>query len=91
MVDSRMEEVDLYIVNHHGMASLLLPKGITVISPRGKQFLNETIEELLLSRYLGKMQRKAGMKTKGPSKCTNEDIIKFIKRFENILSNKEGI
>ncbi|MFN7251253.1 MAG: YaiI/YqxD family protein [Anaerobacillus sp.] len=101
MVDSRMEEVDLYIVNHckrgdivvtqdHGLASLLLPKGIIVISPRGKQFLNETIEELLLARYLGKMQRKAGLKTKGPNKFTNEDIIKFIKQFENILSNKEG-
>lgn len=102
MVDSRAEEVDLYIVNHcrhgdivvtqdHGLASLLLPKGIKVISPRGKQFLNETMDELLLVRHLGQLQRRAGMRTKGPSKFTNEDILKFIEGFEKILSNKEGI
>ncbi|MCT8139693.1 YaiI/YqxD family protein [Anaerobacillus sp. CMMVII] len=102
MVDSRMEEVDLYIINHckrgdivvtqdHGLASLLLPKGIKVISPRGKQFLNEDIDELLLARYLGKMQRRAGMKTKGPTKFTKEDNLKFVEKFEKILSNVEGI
>ncbi|WP_241657838.1 DUF188 domain-containing protein [Anaerobacillus alkaliphilus] len=63
MVDFRPEEVDLYIVNHakrgdivvtqdHGLASLLLPKGIKVISPR---------DRLMNYRHLGKLQRKAGM------------------------------
>lgn len=43
-----MEEIDLYIINHckrgdivitqdHGLAALLLPKGIKATSPRGKQ------------------------------------------------------
>ncbi len=57
-VDSRAEEADLYIVNHchrgdvvvtqdHGLAGLLLPKGVNVISLRGKIFLEEDMNELL--------------------------------------------
>lgn len=101
MVDSRMEEVDLYIVNHcqigdivvtqdHGLAALLLPKGVKVLSPRGKLFLEKGIDELLLARHLGKKQRRAGMKTKGPSKFTNDDIKNFCEEFEKKLSNKAG-
>lgn len=47
--------------------------------------------ELLFVRHLGQKQRRAGMKTKGPLKLTNDDILKFINEFEKILSNKEGI
>lgn len=36
-------------------------------------------------------ERRAGMKTKGPSEFTKEDKIKFCEEFEKILSNKEGI
>ncbi len=102
VVDSHSEEVDLYIVNHsrqgdivvtqdHGLAALLLPKQIKVITPRGMQFFNESMDELLLARYLGYKQRRAGMKTKGPSKFTKADVCKFIREFENILSDQEGI
>jgi uncharacterized protein len=96
-VDSRMEEADLYIVNHcyrgdivvtqdHALAALLLPKGVYVISPRGKHFLEENINELLLARHLGKIQRRAGMKTKGPKKFTTDDVLNFCQEFEKILS-----
>ena len=96
-VDSRTEEADLYIVNHcrcgdivvtqdHGLAALLLPKGVNVISPRGKHFLEGDMNELLFARHLGKIQRRAGMKTKGPKKFTTEDILKFCEQFKKILS-----
>lgn len=102
MVDSRKEEVDLYIVNHcrkgdvvvtqdYGLASLLLPKGVFVLSPRGKEYTEEKMEELLYTRHLSSKQRRAGIKTKGPSKFTQQDVITFCNEFKNILSKKEGI
>ncbi|WP_084034561.1 DUF188 domain-containing protein [Anaerobacillus alkalilacustris] len=102
MVDSRREEADLYIVNHcrkgdivvtqdHGLAALLLPKKVLAISPRGKLFIEDKMDELLYVRHLGQKQRRAGMKTKGPNKFTNDDILKFCQDFEKFLSTEEGI
>nr|WP_246940436.1 YaiI/YqxD family protein [Bacillus pinisoli] len=100
-VDANKEEVDMYITNHSkrgdivitqdiGLASLLLGKGIKVISPRGKEYLEETIGFALNMRYISAKERRKGNFSKGPSPFTNQDRNQFIQTLEKILSNLEG-
>ncbi|WP_102345564.1 YaiI/YqxD family protein [Bacillus sp. Marseille-P3661] len=100
-VDTNKEEVDLYITNHIkkddvavtqdiGLASLLLSKKVHVISPRGKQYAEENMDQALFSRYLSAKQRRAGYYSKGPSAFSNKDREFFIKTFKKMLSKLEG-
>jgi uncharacterized protein len=101
LVDARPEEVDMYIHNlskkndivvtqDHALASLLLPKGVYVLTPRGKQFLEEEMERVLHERYLSAKARRSGKHSKGPAKFTKEEAHKFRRVFCEILSNVEG-
>lgn len=100
MVDSEPESVDMYIVNHsiegnvvitqdHGLASLLVSKGVNVISPRGKRYTEDEMASLLQSRYYSSKLRRSGHRTKGPPPFTEEDAQRFSKNFRKIFS--EGI
>jgi uncharacterized protein YaiI (UPF0178 family) len=100
-VDAVKEEADMYIINHsarhdivvtqdYGLASLLLPKGVHVISPRGRVYTEFNIGNLLQDRYLSAKARKSGSRTKGPSRFTEEDLMKFTSSLKKILSNDEG-
>jgi uncharacterized protein YaiI (UPF0178 family) len=101
LVDARPEEVDMYIHNHskkndivvtqdHALASLLLPKGVYVVTPRGKHFQEEEMERVLHERYLSAKARRSGVHSKGPAKFTKEDAERFSTVFCEILSNVEG-
>jgi uncharacterized protein len=101
LVDARAEEVDMYIHNHckkndivvtqdHALASLLIPKGVYVITPRGKHFQENEMERVLHERYLSAKARRSGKHSKGPAKFTKEDAERFGIVFCEILSNVEG-
>ncbi|WP_232718559.1 YaiI/YqxD family protein [Bacillus sp. FJAT-45037] len=101
-VDSDKEAADLYILNHtkrgdccvtqdHALASILLPKGVSVLSPRGIVYREETIMQLLDARYLSQKERRKGGKTKGPKAFTEEDRMRFCHQLTRILSKEEGI
>lgn len=49
------------------------------------------MQELLYSRHLSSKQRRAGVKTKGPKKFTQRDVLEFCEQFKIILSKQEGI
>ncbi|KAA0549379.1 YaiI/YqxD family protein [Bacillus sp. BGMRC 2118] len=100
-VDTGKEEVDMYIVNHTkkmdivvtqdiGLASLLLPKKIVVLSPRGRQYHESSIDLALNMRYISAKERRKGHHSKGPSPFTDADRVNFSSSFEKILSNLEG-
>ncbi|MGM0844210.1 MAG: YaiI/YqxD family protein [Bacillota bacterium] len=100
-VDSSKEAADLYIMNHIkrgdaivtqdiGLASVVLPKGVYAISPRGKEFKEETISTALDFRYLSAKERRKGKYGKGPKPFTSEDRERFILVFKEILSNFAG-
>jgi uncharacterized protein YaiI (UPF0178 family) len=101
LVDARPEEVDMYIHNHskkndlvvtqdHALASLLVSKGVYVITPRGKHFQENEMERVLHERYLSAKARRSGKHSKGPTKFTKEDTERFCTVFCEILSNVEG-
>ncbi|MDQ0205552.1 YaiI/YqxD family protein [Alkalicoccobacillus murimartini] len=96
MVDSDKEAVDLYIMNKikagdvcvtqdHALASLLLRKKVRVLSPRGIQYLEESIEQLLDVRYMSAQKRRRGIRTKGPKPFTEEDRNRFVQELKIIL------
>jgi uncharacterized protein YaiI (UPF0178 family) len=101
LVDASPEEVDLYIHNHskkhdivvtqdHALASLLVSKGVYVITPRGKHFQEDEMDQVLHERYLSAKARRSGVHSKGPGKFTKEDAERFCSVFCEILSNVEG-
>ncbi|ERN54768.1 YaiI/YqxD family protein [Alkalihalophilus marmarensis] len=100
-VDSDKEAADMYILNQskrgdccvtqdHALASILLPKGVDVLSPRGYVYREETIMQMLDARYLSQKERRKGGKTKGPRAFTEEDRSLFCHQFTRVLSKKAG-
>ncbi|WP_064091460.1 YaiI/YqxD family protein [Rossellomorea aquimaris] len=100
-VDSSKEAADLYIMNHvraHdvlvtqdiGLASLVLPKKVYAISPRGKAYKEESIVTALDYRYVAAKERRKGNYGKGPKPFTNEDREMFRLQFDKMLSNIAG-
>lgn len=98
-VDAGPESVDLYIMNKiqkgdivvtqdHGLGSVLVAKGVYVLTPRGMKIDEDNIPELLYSRFLSAKERRAGNRTKGPKRFTEQDREKFSQELIKILSNK---
>ncbi|TWI57759.1 YaiI/YqxD family protein [Halalkalibacter nanhaiisediminis] len=100
-VDTDKEAADLYVMNKvkkddicvtqdHALASILLAKGVVVLSPRGMVYREETIGQMLDARYLSQKQRRMGAKTKGPKAFQSSDRSRFMEQLEKILSIKAG-
>lgn len=100
-MDSSKEAADLYIMNHVqsgdvlitqdiGLASLVLPKKVYAISPRGKAYREESIVTALDYRYVAAKERRKGNYGKGPKPFTNEDREAFCTSFNKILSEIAG-
>lgn len=101
IVDTDKEAADLYLLQvtkggdicvtqDHALASLLVAKGVIVLSPRGHLYKEEEMASMLDSRYLSQKARRAGKKTKGPKKFTEADRAMFNETFERILAKRES-
>lgn len=64
---------DLLVTQDYGLASLALPKGLTVLHHKGFAYDNSNMERLLEDRYMSAMVRKSGKRTKGPKPYTDAD------------------
>ncbi|GAA3321775.1 hypothetical protein GCM10020331_038990 [Ectobacillus funiculus] len=103
-VDSVQDEADFHIYKHAkpgdlvvtqdmGLASLLVKKGVHVLSPRGTIITDEQMDTILYNRYVSAKLRREGTflkrpKSIFPKKTKKEISTKFTKK---ILSNHEGI
>ena len=100
-VDTDREAVDMYIANNAmeddvvitqdiGLASLVLKRGGYVLSPRGKIYREQEIEQMLQLRFLRAKQRRQGIYAKGPKQLSQKDRFAFIQSLEKILSKLAG-
>nr|WP_235816591.1 DUF188 domain-containing protein [Bacillus massilionigeriensis] len=100
-VDSRKEAADLFIMNKVkagdiaitqdiGLASILLPKKVHVLSPKGDPYMETKMDTALDLRYLSAKGRQQGIYGKGPKPFTKENRQKFRKELIKILSIIEG-
>ena len=79
---NRVQEGDVVITQDVGLASLILPKGAGVISPRGFEFTEGSMGGCLARRWLHGRIRMARGRIKGPSPLTRDDRERFLALLE---------
>lgn len=101
-VDPGRDSVDLFILNEIrkgdvlitqdiGLASLVLPKGVYALSPKGTSYKEETITTMLDFRFLSAKARQRGVYGKGPSPFNKDDRLNFQHSLRRLLSEIEGV
>lgn len=81
------EKRDVVITQDYGLAALVLGKGGKALNQNGLIYSDTNIENLLFTRFIGKKERMAGNRTKGPKKRTAQDDVDFIKAFNLCLDS----
>lgn len=76
---------DIIITQDYGLAAMVLSKGGHILNQNGSRYTNENIDGLLMSRHIGKKIRRAGGRTKGPSKRTKEQDDRFVYALEALI------
>lgn len=84
---------DIVVTQDYGVAAMALGKGCYAIHHTGKWYTNENIDQLLLTRHIGKKERRSSSKhhLKGPKKRTKADDIGFEKSFEKLILKYKNI
>ena len=73
------EKGDVIITQDYGLAALVLGKGGRALNQNGLIYTDANIENLLFTRFIGKKERMAGNRTKGPKKRTAQNDADFMK------------
>ena len=75
---NRVHVGDLVITQDAGLASLVIPRGAAVISPRGYEFTEGSMSGRLARRWLQGRIRKGGGRVKGPPALSEDDRDRFL-------------
>ena len=81
----RIKAGDLVITQDYGLAAMCLAKGAKVINQDGMRHTDENIDTLLAQRAESAAIRRAGGRTKGPAKRTQEQNSAFIEAFHAMI------
>lgn len=76
---------DIIVTQDYGLAALVIGKGAKALNQNGLIYTNQNIDNLLFTRYIGKKERLAGNRTKGPKKRTPQNDKDFIKALNSLL------
>lgn len=76
---------DVVVTQDLGLAAMALGRGAQTMSPRGRIHSAATIDMELAVRHAEQVHRRAGGRTRGPSKFEEEDREHFIEVLERIL------
>lgn len=82
---------DIVITQDFGLAAMVLGKGAYAMGPKGQEYRSETIEFLLEEREIKAKYRRAGGRTKGPKKRTEDDDRLFSQCLMSLIENKSGL
>ena len=73
------EKGDVIVTQDYGLAALVLGKGGKALNQNGLIYTDANIENLLFTRFIGKKERMAGNRTKGPKKRTAQNDADFLR------------
>ena len=79
---------DIVITQDYGLAAMCLAKTDCVLNQNGLIYSQNNIDSLLAQRHISKKIRRAGGRTKGPAKRTDEQDEKFSKALISILKKR---
>lgn len=82
----RLQPDDAVVTQDTGLAAMVLGRGARAIGPRGRIFHLATIDAEMEVRHAEQKLRRAGGRTGGPSRFTEEDREHFAERLEWLLS-----
>ncbi len=82
----RLEPGDVVVTQDIGVAAMALGRGASALSPRGRIFWPATIDAEMELRHAEQRHRRAGGRTGGPSRFTDEDREHFGGSLERVLS-----
>ncbi|NBD22843.1 YaiI/YqxD family protein [Paenibacillus glycinis] len=99
-VDRSDQSVDLYIANRikrgdivvtqdFGLATIVLARGATALSPRGQEYDDSNIDYLMERRHELAKRRRAGGRTKGPKAMSDEDRTRFQQMLTKVLESRQ--
>ena len=80
------EKGDVIVTQDYGLAALVLGKGGKALNQNGL-ISDSNIENLLFTRFIGKKERMAGNRTKGPKKRTAQNDADFLRAVLLCLDN----
>jgi len=83
---NRVESGDIVVTEDKGLAAIVLSRRASVMSPRGRIFSEQKIDQMLEERHLAAKRRRAGLKTKGPRALTKADKQRFKTNFTKFIS-----
>ena len=78
---------DVIVTQDYGLAALVLGKGAKALNQNGLIYTDSNIENLLFTRFIGKKERMAGNRTKGPKKRSARNDADFLKALIMCLEN----
>lgn len=76
---------DIVITQDYGLASMCMAKNARILNQDGWEYTDTNIEKLLAQRHAAQKFRRAGGRTKGPKKRTEEQNKAFTIAFEALL------
>ncbi|GAE91446.1 hypothetical protein JCM21714_395 [Gracilibacillus boraciitolerans JCM 21714] len=78
---------DLVITQDYGLASLCLEKDCIVLHHKGFRYTKEKMDQMLEERHINAQARKAGLRTKGPKKFSEEQRDSFRIKLRKLLDD----
>ena len=81
------EKGDVIVTQYYGLAALVFGKGGKALNQNGLIYTDSNIENLLFTRFIGKKERMAGNRTKGPKKRTAQNDADFLRALLLCLDN----
>ncbi|CEA01323.1 hypothetical protein BN1048_01332 [Jeotgalicoccus saudimassiliensis] len=82
------EAGDVIVTQDYGLASLLLPKGCTVLHHTGFEYNRTNMDHLLETRHMSSVIRRGGGRTKGPKALSQNDKNSFLTLFKQSIREK---
>jgi uncharacterized protein YaiI (UPF0178 family) len=84
----RLSPGDVVVTQDIGVAAMALGRGAGALSPRGRVFYTATIDAEMEIRHAEQRHRRAGGRTGGPSKFTEEDREHFVESLERVIRDQ---
>nr|WP_106778799.1 YaiI/YqxD family protein [Lysinibacillus timonensis] len=86
-----VSKYDIVITQDYGLAAMCLAKGAFVIDQNGREMTSDNIDQLLAFRHESAKFRRAGGRTKGPKKRTENNNLLFEVNFRQLCESALAI